>query len=337
MICLSVSRPPARLAFIHFLRTGWRFPESAFHGAAGPIETKFNPNHDPQNGQFTSGPEGGGVSDGVYRPDRTAASWLLTSAEEEPRGIGDNGGPPLDPLVIEQVFPGVSHAPAGAVIAALDPVLDLTGPSGQMTNSMSLAYTNNLINQIKAVDPSYHFDTFGLPSTLEGQMRQINDLRWDRAAVIYRATGNAEPLQVETLRFLQDRADAEYDNALAAAKVGDLPPAPTERMAIGNYIDKAVKKDLRDVLSIRNLSAPVGDAVRVSGREYDSSGDDLTYSVPDARVKNIAFDVTIAPKGPQTRQIRQFFKSDFRPDSVIIVRPRQLGANNTYIITRSGK
>jgi hypothetical protein len=44
-------------AFSHWLRTGWRLPLSAFESEG---EQKFNPNHDPTNGRFTSGP--GGVS-----------------------------------------------------------------------------------------------------------------------------------------------------------------------------------------------------------------------------------------------------------------------------------
>jgi hypothetical protein len=66
----------------------------------------------------------------------------------------------------------------------------------------------------------------------------------------------------------------------------------------------------------------------------DSSGTDLTYRRPDARVGNVAFDVTTTRKTLQTAQVRGFFSTDFRPSSVVIVRPRQLGSNFTYIISR---
>jgi hypothetical protein len=108
-------------------------------------------------------------------------------------------------------------------------------------------------------------------------------------------------------------------------------------MAMGNFIDKAVKADFRDILGVRDIMAPTSQAVRVNSREYDTSGDDLTYSIPDARVKDVAFDITLAPKRLSTRQIRQFFNSDFRPSSVVIIRPRQLGQDSTYVITRPGK
>ena len=308
---LSISRSPARLAFAHFLRTGWRLPDSAFELDPEPLEAKFNSYHDPQNGQFTFGPGGAAISDGVYRPDDGTPSLTLTGGSEPPPGLGDNSGRFHDPMTLDQTFPGLANAPAGSIIAVADPFLDLTGPGSQITSAMSLAYSQNLIAQIQAIDPSYRYDSLGFPDTFDGQMREINDLRWDRAAAIY--------------------------NALEAAKIGELPPAPTERMAIGNYIDKAVKSDFRDVLQVRNLTAPTGQIVRVSSREYDSSGDDLSYSIPDARVGDTAFDMTLSPKGPTTPQVRRFFNSDFRPNSVVIIRPRQLGANSTYIIKRSGK
>ena len=45
-------------AFSHYLRTGRRFPDSAFAHDEARTEAKFNPYHDPENGQFTFGPGG---------------------------------------------------------------------------------------------------------------------------------------------------------------------------------------------------------------------------------------------------------------------------------------
>ena len=176
MRSLFISRSPARLAFAHFLRTGWRLPESAFGLLSEPLEAKFNPYHDPHNGQFSSGPAGAGISDGVYRPDDGTPSLTLVGGAEPP-GMGDNSGHFPDPMTLDQTFPGLAGAPAGAVIAAADPLLNLTGPAGQMTSEMSLAYSRNLIAQIQAVDPNFHYDSLGFPDTFDGQMREINDLR----------------------------------------------------------------------------------------------------------------------------------------------------------------
>ena len=45
-------------AFTHWLRTGRRFPDNAFTRDDARTEAKFNPYHDPANGQFTFGPGG---------------------------------------------------------------------------------------------------------------------------------------------------------------------------------------------------------------------------------------------------------------------------------------
>jgi len=340
MIPQSPSKSPEVRAFGHYLRTGRRLSPSVL-ATASPIETKFNPYHDPKDGRFTFGPGGpggsGGSSDGVYRPDEGKPRLILTGAPEEPpRGIGDNGRPE-DPTLIEHAFPGLSNAPAGAILAVADPIFDLTGPGRAATYQWALKTSQSLFQQIKAIDPGYHNDSFGFPSTLDGQLREIRDLRWDRAAAIYRVKGDPGPLQVEVLRFLQERTDAEYDNALAAAKAGTLPRAKTIRMAVGNYVDVAVKQDLQEQFNIRAISTGRDQPVRINGREYDSSTDDMIYSVPDARVGDVAFDITLYRKTPGSRQISRFFNSDFKPRIVVIVRPQQIGPNYTYAIARPRK
>lgn len=76
------------------------------------------------------------------------------------------------------------------------------------------------------------------------------------------------------------------------------------------------------------------DGERFDRRENDSSGTDLTYRRPDARVKDVAFDVTLTRKTLGTAQVRGFFNTDFRPSRVVIIRPRRLGAGHTYVIRR---
>ena len=81
-----------------------------------------------------------------------------------------------------------------------------------------------------------------------------------------------------------------------------------------------------------------GQASSCHRSEYDTSGTDGTYRVPDARVGKVAFDWTLTCKTAATPQVRGFFDTDVRPDRVIIVRPSQLGGpNSTYVIDGIGR
>lgn len=74
--------------------------------------------------------------------------------------------------------------------------------------------------------------------------------------------------------------------------------------------------------------------MRVNRRKNNNPGGDLTYRRPDARVNDVAFDVTLARKTLSTPQLRGFFDAGFRPSRVIIIRPRQLGTDHTYAVPR---
>lgn len=52
------ARAVGRVAFDHYLRTGVVLGDPARRALHGEYERKFNPNHDPANGQFISGPGG---------------------------------------------------------------------------------------------------------------------------------------------------------------------------------------------------------------------------------------------------------------------------------------
>ena len=170
--------------------------------------------------------------------------------------------------------------------------------------------------------------------TIEGLTAKVNDLRFQRAAVMARVKGDYRPLQVETLRFIQQNADVAYDRGLTMLKAGRLRLRLLDQETLGNYVDRRVRLELRDrynQLGVKLLSAG---RVRVNRREYISSGGDLTYRRPNARVNDVAFDVTLTRKTLGTPQVRGFFEADFRPSSVVIIRPRQLGVDSTYAIPR---
>ena len=62
-------KSPRQSAFSHYLRTGQRLPDESFAEEQN-VELKFNPYHDPRNGQFTFAPGGPRSSGEVIISDR---------------------------------------------------------------------------------------------------------------------------------------------------------------------------------------------------------------------------------------------------------------------------
>ncbi len=374
---IDIGETDRRRIFSVWLRTG-RLPTEQ----TGGIELKFNPYHDPRNGQFTFAPGGprllsrviishgrsrpsgpqkpGGtllpssetwiraqdglpvlsepkpiLSDAVYRPSEADADLRPARSFRAPRSIrGSNSRAFEDPMLLEQAFPGLQNAPGGAIIAVADSIFDLSGPARAALAELNLARTRVLIEQIEAVDPTYRFQSLGFPQTLQGQLNRIDGLRFDRAAALLRVKGEARPMQVETLRFLQKRTDLAYERGLRLLKAGGLPVRLSEQEALGNYIDREVRRDLRFRYNQSEIDSAGKGPVRVNRRENDTSGSDTTFRQPDARVGSVAYDVTLTRKTLQTAQVRGFFATDFQPGQVVIVRPRQIGSDSTYVITR---
>ncbi|HVI98092.1 MAG TPA: hypothetical protein VM657_03410 [Sphingomonas sp.] len=259
-------------------------------------------------------------------------------------GRGSNIRAFEDPMTLEQSFPGLHHAPGGAIVAVADTLFDLTGPANAMTTEVLRNQSRQLMSQIKTIDPAWHYDemaptdAFGNPIyTVQGLIARVNELRFQRAAVIARAMGDYKALQVEMLRFVQRRADDAYDRGVALLKAGRLTPRLSKQEALGNYIDREVRRELRNQYNRLGIDSAGAGPVRVNRRENISSGGDLTYRRPDARVNDVAFDVTLTRKTLGTAQVRGFFDADFHPSRVVIIRPRQLGADYTYAITRPEK
>ena len=152
--------------------------------------------------------------------------------------------------------------------------------------------------------------------------------------MIFRVKGDAGPPQLETLRFVQRRADGAYKRGLVLIKAGRLPLRLSDREALGNYVGKEVRRDLRERYNHVGIGAAGKGPVRVSRRENNSSGADLTYRRPHARVADVAFEVTLTQKTLQTPQVRGFFDTDFGEQGVVIIRPSHFGPGATYVITR---
>lgn len=250
-------RSAERLEFEIFLRTGRRSVRSE------KSERKFNPYHDPRNGQFTFAPGGPkSITDPIFSDRRnlwnpaqgratappkpfTSSPAVASSERESTRTtisdareaaqqlnqfrpnsrarIGGNGGPPLnDPLTITQAIPALQNSPAGSIVAVPAELFGLTGPARDTTRALHEGVVGRLIRQIEAIDPNYHYSSFGPAQTLQGRINEINRLRLDRAFALYRVRDNASALQVEVLRFLQARVDAAYEEGLAKYAAGEI-------------------------------------------------------------------------------------------------------------------
>lgn len=319
--------------FSYYLRTGRR------GGPETSLEHKFNHWHDTENGQFTLKGRGRYFGTSSSEPSKFMAGakpLKLAQYQRNPRiRMGGNGGPPLQhPRTLEQAFPGLTNAPGGVIIGLADNLFDLTGPAQAITTDWSKAETKKLVREIKALEPTFRDDFFergSFPTTSEGQETHIKRLRMERAKVYYRR-GDSGPLQVEILQFLQQRVDAECTIGLELLRAGKLAVRLSPQEALGNFVDRRVREQFRLFKDTYSLSTAQGFAVQINERAHNTP--EGSFSIPDARVGKIAFDWSLTEKSLSTPQVRNFFNADFRPNAVVIVRPRQLGGRSTYIITR---
>lgn len=293
--------------------------------------------------------DGGSVSESADRESRRSSDYFDDRGQYSDRarfipiasggsgrlGVGGNRPPP-DSTTMRQIFPALRNPPANAILAPIDNFLGLSAPGEAANLAAAELQFQSLSRDLRQFDPDYRppaaYQSLQQMSW-EARNAYIGQMRLERASALYKFRGQVEPLQIETLRFLQRRVDARYKEALTRFKAGTLDVRLGRNEAIGNYIDRHVRADMRAAYNQIGLSTAAGQRVRVNSREYDTSGSEYTYTVPDVRVGSVAFDITMAAKSPNSTQIRGFFRSDFRPSSVIIVRPAALGRNHTYLIT----
>jgi hypothetical protein len=277
---------------------------------------------------------------GVYRPGVDDPHIILTGGAEEEEASRRSNGPPDDYTRLEDVFPGLREAPGLAIpLAPIDGFFGVSAGAEEANLEATLGQYRALVEDIKQVAPSFANDELLPPDgiaglTWQGRNNLINNLLMARAAAYYRVRGDVGPLQVETLRFLQDAVDAAYEEAVAAADAGRLQPRLSREEAIGNWMDREVRKGLKSLLS--NYDIPFGPTtgVIINNRDYETKENARNYRLPDARIGDVSFDWTLFPKTITTQQVRGFFRADAQPRAVIIIRPSQLGGDSTYLIPR---
>jgi hypothetical protein len=144
-----------------------------------------------------------------------------------------------------------------------------------------------------------------------------------------------QPLQEVTFEFMQRTTNAAYDEAIELYNAGKFKVRLSPQEAIGNYVDDAVRIRLGLFLDGLEIPTDSESTIRVNRRAYNSSGSSVSDRLPDIRVGNFAFDVSLRAKQASDPQIKGFFNADFKPIGVVIVRPNQLGNASSYIIWRA--
>jgi hypothetical protein len=275
---------------------------------------------------------------GVYRPGVDDPHVILTGGAEEEAESRRSNGPPDDYTRLEDVFPGLREAPSLAIpLAPIDGFLGASALADEADAEGAWGQYWGLVHQIKQVDPTFSDVELFPPGKIDGLTRQgrtnlINNLRMERAAVYYRMRGDVGPLQVETLRFLQDAVDAAYEEAVSEADASRLQPRLSRAEAIGNWVDFTVRKDLKKLFDSFGIPYGPGADVTINNRDYESSENGQNYRIPDARIGDASFDWTLSPKTISAPQIRGFFRADSLPRAVVIIRPSELGG--AYLIPR---
>jgi hypothetical protein len=217
----------------------------------------------------------------------------------------------------------LQQSPAGPVVQFLDNLLGITEPGDAANLEAATLQMRVLLRAIREVDPNYVYESLSPPGGLAGMSWQgranvINGLRADLAAAIYRVRGDIKSLQEVTLDVMQRATNAAYAKAVQRYDAGDLKVPVTREVAIGNDMDNTVRKELRDFFNVLRISMEPGSAIRVKRRAYDTSDSPPSYRVPDARVGNFAFDVSLEAKKaferPNPRFLQCRFQANWRSD-----------------------
>jgi hypothetical protein len=242
------------------------------------------------------------------------------------RNLGHNRPPPD---ILADIFPGLANAAPNSIVLPLPGALE--GPAIDYTSTSEVRnIAQGVIRDIREIDPNFSVAQLGsFQETSEGRREFLEMLRLQRAAAIYRTRGEAGPLQLEALLFIQRRVNNAYEEAIQLADAGKLRHGFSRGQAIGNHIDKRVRDELR--LLYNHLRIPItgNSRVSVNRRRYSRTRPATDFRIPDSAVGDVIFEVSVEAKSPDDEQISAFFNSAFGPTVVIIVRP----GGQTYLIT----
>lgn len=359
-----------RRDFSVWLRTG-RPPTRTADG----IELKFNPYHDPRNGQFTFAPGGAKSLSRVVISHRRPKSALQrpseavwrrapdTPADKEPAGGGmidaiyrpDEGAGSFQTVQFGRP-PRLSR---GSNSRAFEDPMTLEQTFPGLRDAPGAAIISLLDNVFDITGPANELMAAMTRERSALLIEQITalDPNWKFQSLGFPTTWEGQKNQLNDLRMQRAASFVKMKGEVGPMQVetmrvmqGIADSAYTravrlyelgklkERLSREEAIGTYVDDAVRTELRMiyrRYSVKQIGSDIRVNRREYDTSKPETTYRRPDARVGGVAYDVTLSKKTLDTPQIRGFFNADFRPSHVIIIRPRQLGPGSSYIISRA--
>jgi hypothetical protein len=286
----------------------------------------------------TAGRPSSPIDDAVYRPSRDRPALVHTGGGDlEPRAGTGAEPPPVEPMTLDQMFPALKNNPGLGVLNAVTNFLGIDAAADGANLDVALGQYRWLVNDIHSIDPNWRDSRLYPPGGIaalswEERNNLIDDLRMKRAVLYYTIKHDAEPLQVETIRFLQREVDNAFSLGKTRYELGQLDVRLSRAEAIGNFVDRQVRDDLKYFFTRYGVPFGVGQEINVNNRNYVPPNGE--FRIPDLRIVNLAIDWTLTPKSMATAQVRGFLRTDAQPTGVVIVRPSQLGHDSPYLIQR---
>jgi hypothetical protein len=140
-------------------------------------------------------------------------------------------------------------------LAPIDSFFGISSAANAANLDATLGQYYRLTAQIRALLPGWRdYELQRIEDmSWQGRNNLLNGLRMQWAEATYRVRGDAGLLQVETLRFLKGTVDEAYKRAVAKYNTGKLPVRLSREEAIGNYVDREVRQDLRRLYNVYRI------------------------------------------------------------------------------------
>lgn len=270
-------------------------------------------------------PSGSKPGEGSGRGVRASVEAAITSTRNAAAAVVD------DIRSIEQAIPSLAELKGFPLLIAIP---DTFFDSSRRKADAAAREADAIMREVERIVPQRFASKLDIRRPIESAVERLRDARLIRAAAAMRFQDDAAPMQVEMIRLMQKEADEAYNRGVKLLESGKLKLHISRELTLGNYVDGQVRTAIRRRFDRLKVDHAGSGPIRVNRRELETSGDERTYRRPDARVADVALDVTLSQKSYKNPQIRGFFSADFRPRYVIIVRPSQLGKDSSYILTK---